>query len=70
MGHEKPIYRGELPKRKRLGEFADLRENLVKKRSGCDFEGGVIPQYTIFRLVDILKSINKVFKNNFKEIHF
>ena len=39
MGHEKPIYRGELPKRKRLGEFADLRENLVKKRSGCDFEG-------------------------------
>ena len=62
MGHEKPIYRGELPKRKRLGEFADLRENLVKKRSGCDFEGD--------GGVDILKSINKVFKNNFKEIHF
>ena len=29
-----------MPKRKRLGEYADLRDNLVKKGRGCDFEGG------------------------------
>ena len=29
---KKPIYRGELPKRGELGQFADLRGSLVKKR--------------------------------------
>ena len=31
--HEKPMYRGGLPKRGELGQFADLR-------GGGDFEGG------------------------------
>ena len=39
-GHKKPKYSGELPKRNGLREFADLRENLAKKRRDCVFEGG------------------------------
>ena len=43
-GHEKLIYRRELPKRGGLGQFADLRGSLAKKRRSV-FEGrGVIPQ--------------------------
>ena len=39
-GHEKSIHRGKLPKRKGLGQFADLRENFQEKRRGYVFDGG------------------------------
>ena len=40
--HEKPIYWGKLPKKGRLGQFADLMEGLAKIRGGGDvFEGKV-----------------------------
>ena len=50
-GHEKPIYRGKLPKNEggggELGQFVDLRMGLAKRRGGGVFEGsrvGLIPQ--------------------------
>ena len=40
MGCKKPIYRGESPKKHRLGQFADLRGCLAKKRGGGSWGGG------------------------------
>ena len=33
-GHEKPIYSGELPKKKQLGQFSDFRGGLTKTWEG------------------------------------
>ena len=38
-----------MPKKGRLGEFADLRRGLSKKEGGGVFEGGLIPQCTLCR---------------------
>ena len=35
MGCKKPIYRGESPKKHGLGQFADVRGCLAKKRGGA-----------------------------------
>ena len=44
--HKKPIYRGELPKKGGLGQFADLR-GAWQKRGGVFLSGGLIPQFTL-----------------------
>ena len=41
--HEKPIWRGNLPKNGGLGQFADLRGGVGKKRKGCFWGGVFIP---------------------------
>ena len=38
---------GELPKNKELGQFVDLRGNLVKNRTGGVFEGKLTPMHTM-----------------------
>ena len=41
VGYEKPIYRRELPKKGRLGQFEDLRGRLKKnRRFFWEWEGG------------------------------
>ena len=37
--HEKPIYRGELPKKVGLGQFSDLSGGLAKKSTVGVFQG-------------------------------
>ena len=37
--HEKPIYMGKLPNKGGLGQFSDLRGNLLEKRGWCFPEG-------------------------------
>ena len=37
--HEKPIYRGELPKKEGLGEFTDLSGGAWQKRGGGVLRG-------------------------------
>ena len=52
-GHEKPIYRGDCLKRGALGQFADIKGGLVKKRGWCYWGGGgggLIPQCTLWLL--------------------
>ena len=54
-----------MPKKKELGQFADLKGNLAKKRRGCIFKGGrahyeYVLDNPVFGLAAILKSINKV----------
>ena len=46
-GHEKPIYRGGLPKKGELGQFVDFSGELGKKEGGGVFEAGLIPQCTL-----------------------
>ena len=49
--HEKPIYRGELPKMGGLGQFANLREELGEKEGVVFIRkggGGVITQCTLW----------------------
>ena len=41
--HEKPIYRGKLPKKGGLGQFADLKEGLAGKEGWCFSEGSCCP---------------------------
>ena len=41
-GSRKTNIEGGLPKKRGLGQFADLREDLARKRGGV-FEGGLIP---------------------------
>ena len=46
----KPIYRGELPKKGALGQFADLKGvGLPKKRGWCFWVGGDTPMQTMPR---------------------
>ena len=52
--HNKPIYKGGLPKKRGLGEFTDLRETLAKKRGG----GGDIPMHTMCLSSMILFCLN------------
>ena len=50
MGCKKPIYRGESPKKHRLGQFADLRGCLAKKRGGGSWGGGrLMPQCVLWK---------------------
>ena len=60
--HKKPIYRGELPKKGGLGQFADLRE-ACQKRGGGVFEGGERGWYPNAHYDD------KKFFSIFSEIH-
>ena len=53
--HKKSDIEGGLPKKGRLGQFADLRRGLGKKEGDGVFDGGLIPRCTIW--------INMHFKN-------
>ena len=46
-GFTKNQYIGGLPKKGRLGQFADLTEGLAKKRGVVFLRGGLIPQCTL-----------------------
>ena len=45
--HEKPIYRGKLPKKGGLGQFADLKEGLAGKEELVFFRGELLPQCSL-----------------------
>ena len=48
--HEKPIYRGELSKKRGLGQFAALRGGRAGKKEGgrCFWEGFDAPMHTMY----------------------
>ena len=67
--HEKPIYRGRLPKKGGLGQFSDLRGGLDKKERGGVFDGGLIPQmHAMIRYASDAIKIQQMFSRNNKQI--
>ena len=64
--NEKSKYRGDCLKRGGLGQFADLKGGMVKKKVWC-FWGGLIPQCTPEKNMFLKKKHWKTFKQGLKE---